>query len=105
MAEVVHFPFLVIMAAIMIAVNLAADDPKTTLMGERCNPHMYVNATLFTDNTDSVLQSLLSNLSSDGFATSMQIDSRKMDHVYGLAVFRNYLNARECSKCMKVAVT
>eukprot|EP00253_Pinus_taeda_P023922 PITA_23922 len=103
MAELAHFPLLLIMAAIMIAVGVAADDPQSKLVGEGCSPHMYVNATAFTDNLDSVLQSLFSNLSSDGFATSMQIDSGKTDPVYGLAVCRRYLNASECSQCVKEA--
>lgn len=64
---------------------------------------MYVNSTAFSDNLDSVLQSLFSNLSTDGFATSMQIDSGKTDPVYGLAVCRRYLNASECSQCVKEA--
>lgn len=103
MAELVHFPLLVIMLAIMVAVNLAADDPQTTLVGKGCSPYMYVNATAFNDTLDSVLQSLFSNLSSDGFATSMQIDSRKTDPVNGLAVCRKYLNAGECLQCVKEA--
>jgi len=73
------------------------------LVGEGCSPHMTVNPTAFTDNPDSVLQSLLSNLSSDGFATSMRINSGKTDPVYGLAVCRKYLSARECSQCVKEA--
>eukprot|EP00253_Pinus_taeda_P013012 PITA_13012 len=103
MVELAHFPLLVTMAAIMTAVNLAAFDPQTTLVGEGCSPHKYVNTTSFTNNLDSVLQSLISNLSSDGFATSMQIDSGKTDPVYGLAVCRRYLNASECSQCVKEA--
>ena len=101
--ELEHFPLLVTMAAIMTAVNLAVEDPQPTFVGRGCIPHMYVNSTTFRDNMDSVLQSLFSNLSSDGFATSMQIDSGKTDPVYGLAVCRKYLNTSECSKCVKEA--
>eukprot|EP00253_Pinus_taeda_P022412 PITA_22412 len=87
----------------MIAVGVAAEDPQSKLVGKGCSPHMYVNATAFEDNLDHVLQSLISNLSADGFATSMQIDSGKTDPVYGLAVCRKYLNASECSQCVKEA--
>lgn len=101
--ELAHFQLLVTMAAIMTAVNLAAEDPQTKFVGRGCSPHMYVNSTAFRDNLDSVLQSLFSNLATDGFATSMQIDSGKTDPVYGLAVCRRYLNASECSQCVKEA--
>lgn len=92
----------------MIAVCLATDDPETTLRGEGCSDehtYTYVNSTAFHENLNAVFASLNSNLSSDGFATSIQNKSSKTDTVYGLAVCRQYLSARECLECVKVAET
>jgi len=86
----------------MIALGLAVNS-EFALVGEGCSPHKYVNATAFTDNLNSVLHYLLYKVSSNGFATSMQNKSGKTDPVYGLAVCRKYLNARECSECVQEA--
>jgi len=103
MAELAHFSVLAMMAAIMLARGLAAEDPQAALVGEGCSPNKYVNAKAFTANLDSVLKSLLSNLSSDGFATAMENKYGKTDPVYGLAACRKYLSAHECSECVQEA--
>jgi hypothetical protein len=105
MAEVAHFLFLVSM---MIAVGLAADDPQSALLGEGCSneaTYSYVNATAFQENQDAVFASFRSNLSSNGFANSMQNKFGNTDPVYGLAVCRKYLSANECLECVTAAET
>lgn len=105
MAEVAYLPFLV---AMMIAVGLAADDPQSALAAERCSSeqiYAYVNVTTFQENRNAVFESFRSNLSSYGFAVSMQNKFGETDPVYGLAVCRKYLSAQECSECVSAAET
>eukprot|EP00253_Pinus_taeda_P004252 PITA_04252 len=103
MAEVAYLPFLV---AMIIAVSLAEDDPQSALDVERCSHeqmYTFVNVTAFQENQNAVFASFRPNLSSYGFADSMQIKFGKTDPVYGLAVCRKYLSAQECSECVSAA--
>ena len=103
MAKFTHFAFL----GMIIAVALANDDPQFEQVDQiGCSDqqkYTYVNATAFQENRDSVLASLLSGLSEDGYSTNYEDRAGKTDPVYGIAVCRKYLNARECSECFTKA--
>lgn len=108
MAEVKHFPFLAISAALMISMAVAIDNPQYEHPDQiGCNNQQIytdVNASVFGENRDSVLESLSSNISSsDGYAALTEEQHGKTDIVSGIAVCRKYLTPGECSKCVTEA--
>jgi hypothetical protein len=110
-AKIAHFLFLYIVVAViavtvMIPVGLAADDLELTEeVGKGCSPSN-VNDTAFTAFSgfrDSVFAYLSSHVTPDNSPTDNAGETE--NSVYGLAVCRKYLSARECSKCIMEAVT
>ncbi|GLJ51900.1 hypothetical protein SUGI_1102550 [Cryptomeria japonica] len=89
-----------ILFPILIMAPIRAD-PETTLLSYLCSPGLPNNATLFQNNLNSALASVVKAIVPSGFATKDEVAST--DSVYVLAQCRKDKSSADCVNCIKVA--
>ncbi|XP_057824052.1 cold-responsive protein kinase 1 [Cryptomeria japonica] len=93
------FQVALLLAVLFLAI--AGADPEANLLQDGCSDVKSTNVTLFQQNLNTTLKSLLQAVASSGFATNESVTGT--DPVYGLAQCRQDKNSSDCVACITVA--
>ncbi|KAH9323423.1 hypothetical protein KI387_018062, partial [Taxus chinensis] len=96
-----EIPQLALLLSLFFLAMGTAADPEANMLQSGCSTVKATNATVFQQNLNATLSSLLRAVAVSGFATEEQVTGT--DPVYGLAQCRQDKNSSDCVACITAA--